>query len=180
MLDQPITTEENHHALRAGARHKSPVIDGICLEFYTANWGTIRTDLTEPINQMFIHKNIHPRQKHGILVCLPKLNGDHTPEGYRPISLLTTEYKILARILANNLRHFMAGELQDMQYRGVPGLSILDAASKIRDILARHDTTGTPLCFLTLDFHNALDAYLFRNLRAYGIGEWFIERIQAL
>ena len=132
------------------------------------------------INQMFIHKNIHPRQKHGVLICLPKLNGDHTPVGYCHISHLTTEYKILARILANNLRHFMAGELQDMQYRGVPGLSILDAASKIRDILARHDTTGTPLCFLTLDFHNALDAYLFRNLRAYGIGEWFIERIQAL
>jgi hypothetical protein len=90
VLDQPISTEEIHHALRAGARHKSPGIDGICLEFYTANWDTIRTDLTELINQMFIHKNIHPRQKHGILVYLPKLNGDHTPEGYRPISLLTT------------------------------------------------------------------------------------------
>ena len=43
---------------------------------------------------------------------------------------------------------------------------------------------GTPLCILTLDFHNAFDrishAYLFRNLRPYGISEWFIERIQAL
>ena len=60
VLDQPISTEEMHHALRAGA----PGIDGICLEFYTANWVTIRTDLTELINQIFIHKNIHPRQKH--------------------------------------------------------------------------------------------------------------------
>ena len=31
--------------------------------------------------------------KDGILVCLPKLNGDYTPGDYRPISLLTTEYK---------------------------------------------------------------------------------------
>ena len=118
------------------------------------------------------------------MICLPKLNGDHTPEGYRPISLLTTEYKILARILANRLRHFLAGELQHMQYCGVPGLSILDAVAKVRDILAHHETTGTPLCILTLDFHNAFDrishAYLFRTLRAYGISEWFIERIQAL
>jgi hypothetical protein len=71
-----------------------------------------------------------------------------------------------------------------MQYCGVPGLSILDAVSKVRDILAHHETTGTPFCILTLEFHNAFDrishAYLFRNFRAYGISEWFIERIQAL
>ena len=144
MLDQPISTQEIHHALRAGARHKSPSIDGICLDFYTANWDTIRTDLTELINQVSIHKNIHPRQKHGILLRMPKLNEDHTPECYRPISLLTTEYKILARILANRLRLFLAGELQHMQYCGVPGHSILDAVVKVRDILARHETTGTP------------------------------------
>ena len=68
VLEQPISTEEIHHALRSGAGHKSPRIDGICLEFYTANWDTIQTDLTELINQMFIHKTIHPRQKHGILM----------------------------------------------------------------------------------------------------------------
>jgi hypothetical protein len=175
VLDQPMSTEEIHHALRAGARHKSPGIDGICPEFYTANWDTIRTDLTELINQMLIHKNIHTRQKHGILVCLPNLNGDHTPEGYCHISLLTTEYKILSRILANRLRQFLAGELQHMQYCGVPGLSILDAVSKVRDIPAHHETKGTHLCILTLDFHNAFDrishAYLFRTLGTYGINE---------
>jgi hypothetical protein len=173
VLDQPISTEEIHHKLRAGARHKSPGIDGICFEFHTANWDTIRTDLTELINQIFMHKNIHRRQKHGILVCLPRLNGDHKPECYRPISLLTAGYKILSRILANRLRHFLAGELQHIQYCGVPGPSILDAVSKVRDILAHHETTGTPLCILTLDFHNAFDrishAYLFHTLRAYGI-----------
>jgi len=71
-----------------------------------------------------------------------------------------------------------------MQYCGVPGLSILDAVPKVRDILVYHETTDTPLCILTLGFHNAFDrishAYLFRILRAYGTSEWFIERIQAL
>ena len=71
-----------------------------------------------------------------------------------------------------------------MQYCGVPEHSILDAVSKVRDLLAQHETMGTPICILTLDFHNAFDrishAYVFRTLRAYGISEWFIERIQAL
>ena len=93
VLDQPISTEEIHHELRACARHKSLGIDGICLEFYTANWDTIRTDLTELINQMLYAKTFtldrSTASYASYYVCL--LNGDHTPEGYRPISLLTTE-----------------------------------------------------------------------------------------
>jgi hypothetical protein len=82
LLDQPVTTNEIPNALRAGSQHKSPGIDGICLEFYVANCDTIRLDLTDLLNQMFMLKNIHPRQKHGILLCLPKLNGDNRPQGY--------------------------------------------------------------------------------------------------
>jgi hypothetical protein len=183
-LEQPITIYEICTALRRGARHKSPGNNDISLEFYVSNWDTIRLDLAELLNQTFIHKNINPRQKHGILVCLPKLNGDHTPEGYRPISLLTTDYKILARILAKRLRLFLAESLQRMQYCGVPGKSILDAVAKVRDIPAHYETTDKPLCILSLDFHNAFDCisheYLFRTLRTYGISDWFIERIKAL
>ena len=58
-LKRPITSDELHNALRAGARHKAPGIDGLSLEFYTANWDTIRMDLTELINHMFLQKT-HP------------------------------------------------------------------------------------------------------------------------
>ena len=54
---------------------------------------------------MFLDKHISQRQKHVILVCLPKSTSPRTPEEYRPISLLKTVYKFLARILARRLRH---------------------------------------------------------------------------
>jgi len=104
-LEQPITNDELLAALRAGARRKSPGIDGLSLEFYTANWETVRSELLLLLNHMFLDKHISQRQKHGILVCLPKSTSPRTPEDYRPISLLTTEYKLLARILARRLRH---------------------------------------------------------------------------
>jgi hypothetical protein len=64
------------------ARNKTPEIDGICLEFCTANWDTMGPDLLELLNQMFVHKKITNQQKYGIIVCLPKYlyNGDRTPE----------------------------------------------------------------------------------------------------
>jgi hypothetical protein len=44
----------------------------LCLEFKTSNWETICPDLLQLLNHMFFHKNISPRQKHGIIFCLPK------------------------------------------------------------------------------------------------------------
>ena len=53
---------------------------------------------------MFLNNQITTNQKHGILICLPKNQGSHTPDSYRPTSLLTTEYKLLARIMAQRLK----------------------------------------------------------------------------
>src|SRR5215469_3032849 len=63
--EHQITSEEFPSTLRVVARHKSPGIGGFGLQFYTANWETIKPDLLEILNQMFLHKKITPRQKHG-------------------------------------------------------------------------------------------------------------------
>jgi len=157
LLEQPITIEELSAALRSGAKHKTPGIDDFSLEFYIANWDTIKQDLRELMNQMFLHKKITPQQKHGIIVWLPKSNGDRTPNGYRPISLLATEYKLLARIMARCLRHVIKDHLHTSQFCGVPGNSILEAASLVRDAIAYSVTSGSPLCVLTLDFQHAFE-----------------------
>jgi hypothetical protein len=183
-LEQPITSEEILSALRAGAWHKAPGNDGFSLEFYTDSGETIHPDLLELLNQMFLHKKITLQQKHGIIVCLPKSNGDRTPEGYRPISLLSTEYKILAPIMARRLLLVLQEHLHNSQFCGIPGNSFLEAVSPVRDAITYSNRTGTPLCVLSLDFQNAFDRishqYLFQILQRYGISAWLIERLQTL
>jgi hypothetical protein len=143
VLDTPITQEELTAALKAGARHKSPGIDGISLEFYTVNYETIRTDLLQLLNHMFQAKHLSSTQKQGIIVCLPKHPNPYTINDYRPISLLPTDYKILARVIARRLKHILADQLQSNQFCGVTGNSILVAFSCIRDIVAHAESTGT-------------------------------------
>jgi len=77
----------------------------------------------ELLNQMFLHKNITPWQEHGVLICLPKSDEDNTPNGYRPMSVLNTDYRILARILACRLWQVIAEQLQHTPFCGVPGNS---------------------------------------------------------
>jgi hypothetical protein len=132
---------------------------------------------------MFLHKRITPQQKHDILVCPPKSTTDKTPDGYRPITLLNTEYKLLAQIMAQRMRHILRDQLAKSQYCGVSEESILEAVTTVRDAIAYAETKNLTLCILTLDFQHAFDHIshqcLFHVLHRYGISEWFIERIRA-
>ena len=134
-LETPITYEEIITALKAGARQKAPGIDGIGLEFYTHNWDIIKSDLKDLLNQMFSQNKVTSQQKHAIVVNLSKANGDPTPDGYRPISFLATEYKILALIMAQGLCPIMKEQLSSSQFCAVPGNSILEAVATVRDAI---------------------------------------------
>jgi hypothetical protein len=183
-LERPITSDEIHNALRAGDRHKAPGIDGLSLEFYTANWDTIRMDLTELINHIFLQKHIPPRLKHGIIIRLPKSQNSHTLDDFRHISLLNNDYKLLARVLARRLHPVLADQLSTTQFYGVSDNTILDALAGIRDILAHCEDKGKPICLLILDLKQALDRishhYLVTILRQYGITNWSADRLQEL
>jgi hypothetical protein len=183
-LEQPITSEELYTAIQSGGRNKAPGSDGIGREFYITHWDTIREDLLEIMNQMFLHKSLTTHQKHGIIISLPKNNGDQTLDGYHPITLLNTDYKILTRIMARRLSTVLEEQLTSSQYCSVPGKSILEAVSVICDVIANAEVTRTLICVLSLDFWHAFDRmshhYLLQILTESGISQWFIDCIHAL
>ena len=181
VLEQPISPEEVSNAMRKGGRNKAPGTDGIDLKFYKVNWETIRDDISDTMKQMFMERNVTTQQNHGVIVCLPKSNRPITPADYRSITLLNTDYKLLARVIAHHLPPMMAELLQTSQFCGVPGNTIFEAVAKVRVAIAQAEMTRTPLCFLSLDFQEAFDRisrkYLFKILRSYGFSNWFVERI---
>ena len=118
-LEQPITDEELYDALKSGKPNKAPGSDGISREFYMRLWDTIREDMLVVLNQMYIHKSMKGRQQHGIIVSLPKDKGDITLAGYRPITLMNTNYKLLARITARSLTPVLEEQLTSSQYSSV-------------------------------------------------------------
>jgi len=143
-LEQPITAEELDTALKPGGPNKAQGSDGIGREFYIGLWDVVREDMLEIMNHMYTHKSMTPRQQHGIIVSLPKNNGHTTPTGYRPITLMNTDYKKLVSIMARRLTPVLE-ELTSSQYCSVPGKSILEAVSVLRDVVAHAEMTSTPV-----------------------------------
>jgi len=108
----------------------------------------------------------------------------NTPEDYRPITLLNTNYKILARLIDSRVRPILAELLHSSQYSGVPGNTIFDAVTTVRDAIAYAETTRRPLCVVSLGFKQAFDrisnTYLLTALRSYGFDAGFIQCIRMM
>lgn len=105
-------------------------------------------------------------------------------ENFRPISLLTYDYKILARILVNRMKPELETLLHPAQKCGVNGRSIFDVTCSVRDSIAYCHHNNTKSILVSLDFKRAFDnvshSYLFESLKWHGFSEKFISYIKIL
>ena len=183
-LDHSISITELQDAVQRGKNKKSPGPDGICNEFYKLTWDYCKENILQIVNCMFTEGACTRQQKHGSIVCLPKSQYPITPEDYRPLTLLNTDYKLLTRIIARRLKTWTEDILHTHQYCGRSGKTIYDAVAAVRDISAYAETTHTSVCLLSLDFKDAFDNishdYINNILREYGTSDTFRRRLKTI
>ena len=145
ILDMPITAAELQTVVQRVTGNKASGIDGICMAFFKKNWSTIMDDMLLMFNHLYSTGNIREQQKHGVVVCIPKTTAPKTPADYRPITLLNTDYKILARIVASRLRPVLAELLHPSQNGRRPEGDIFDAVATVPNAIAYAEKIK-PLC----------------------------------
>jgi len=72
VLENPITKDEIHTAVKNGKRNKSPGPDGISHEFYKYMWENCNEDFLDVLNKLYIEGEASTEQKHGHILCLQK------------------------------------------------------------------------------------------------------------
>jgi len=183
-LEEPIEMEELRRAIRKGTPNKAPGQDGISLDFFKKTIYIIQRDLLTIMNNMYIGGEITDNQKHGILVCIRKTTHPNRTEDYRPLTLLNTDYKLLARIITNRLRSRMPHVLQQSQFCGINEGTVFEAVATVRNSVAYANAARTPMCVVTIDFKEASDkishSYLFAILKKHGFSELFQQRIRRM
>ena len=119
-----------------------------------------------------------------MITLLPKKGDLADLANWRPVSLLNNDYKILAKLLANRLKECIDGVVCEDQTYCVPGRSIHDNVSLIRDAIDYSNENDLPLAVVGLDQKKAFDNvdhdYLFDTLRAMGFGNRFLDYIKLL
>lgn len=102
--DGLIKTEEIKEAINHMKLNKSPGIDGLTVEFYKEFWPQLEIILLKSFNESFNKNELTTSQKQGILSLLYKKGDPLNLKNWRPITLLNTDYKILARCLAQRMK----------------------------------------------------------------------------
>ena len=145
----------------ASLKHRirdSPGLDGLPYEVYLRMSHMFVPILTDMFNHWFAQGAIPGSVTKGMITLLKK-GGRHVWEGlddYRPITLLNTELKILARVLANRLQLVISDLIGPEQTFAVKGRSIQDNLHLILEVLEGiKDDTESAL--LSLDQSKAFD-----------------------
>jgi hypothetical protein len=180
----PITHGELFCAIQQGKRGKAPGPDGIAHEFYQTFWGVIQSDLMDTLNDMYIGNFTTGSQKHGLLVCLPKHGKAVTIDDFRPLTILNTDYKLLARVIAQRMRPWLPDLLSHDQHCGLTGTTIYDTLATIREVVAIAEVGRKTMCMISLDFKGAFDVvsheFLEEVLLKYGYSARMVRMIMGM
>jgi hypothetical protein len=118
-----------------------------------------------------------------VVVCLPKHDRAQTTADYRPITLLNDDYKRLACILARHLRPLLADYVWKTILRRTWQLHLrrfFDRARRRCMVVGDAHPFVRPVSGFSRSFRQGSHRYLFTVLKAYGLHEWFVYRIQHL
>jgi hypothetical protein len=146
--------------------------DGIPTEFFQEFTMEIAPTLLLAFKAMFNSGETSEQINKGIITLIPK-TGDHPRLGnWRPITLLGSLYKILAKTLAKRLQIHLPNIVRPNQTGFVEGRSILDNTFLAQEALDWAIESDQDLVMLLLDFEKTFDriewGFLFKALAKLG------------
>ncbi|CAM4654033.1 unnamed protein product [Caretta caretta] len=125
-LELPLTLAEFSEALRRMPTNKSPGMDGLTVEFYRAFWDILGPDLVTVWAESLQGRVLPLSCRRAVLALLPKKGDLRDLRNWRPVSLLSTDYKIIAKAVSLWLGSVLADMIHPDQTYTVPGRSIFD------------------------------------------------------
>ncbi|XP_071699246.1 uncharacterized protein [Rutidosis leptorrhynchoides] len=102
-LETPITLEEIKEAVWNCGSDKSPGPDGYSFSFIKHFWEILKNDIFNFVDDFMKSGHLPHGSNSSFITLIPKVDNPVNVKDYRPISLISATYKIVAKILANRL-----------------------------------------------------------------------------
>ncbi|GKA96564.1 RNA-directed DNA polymerase, eukaryota, reverse transcriptase zinc-binding domain protein [Tanacetum coccineum] len=139
-LERPVTYEEVKRAIWDCGTNKSPGPDGFSFEFYRKYWTTIDDDVFQAVRDFFVNGHFPRGCNSSFIALIPKIQDAKFVKDFRPISLIGSVYKIIAKILANRLCLVLPYLISDVQSAFVANRQILDGPFILNELLSWYET----------------------------------------
>lgn len=174
-------------AIKSLARASTPGVDDMGLEFFLEHVQEVAPLLSRLFTEVLTKGHMTPSMCQAILSPLYKGKGSKDDRAmYRPISVTTIPYRILAKCIAQKLSLAVPTLVGDPQVGHCPGRTYDENVRLVRQTM--HDINknrpGDGGIMLCLDNAKAFDrlqhAFLFEVLRAFKLPEDLINAVRTL
>ena len=172
--DSPFVNEEEvSAAIDHLNKHSSPGYDGLTATLYKTFQKELTPILCQLFNNIFLRRELPPSHTLAIIKLIPKTGSPKLINNWRPISLLNTDYKILANIIANRLKPILSSYISPSQHCALSNRHLHDNLLNTLSAIDYSTDISHPLAILQLDFHKAFDSlshsFILATMRQIGI-----------
>ena len=120
-LEVPFTEEEVFDVLLGCSGDKALGPDGFSMTFWQFAWNFVKVDVMSFSREFYEHDKFVKSLNATFMVLIPKKAGAEDLGDFRPISLLGSLYKWLAKVLANRLKRVVGKVVSKAQGAFVEG-----------------------------------------------------------
>ncbi|PNX76937.1 cysteine-rich receptor-like protein kinase, partial [Trifolium pratense] len=157
-LTKPFTETEVKSAVWDCDSYKSPGPDGINFSFIKDFWAELRGDVMCFISDFHRNGKLAKGINSTFIALIPKIDSPQRLNDFRPISLVGSLYKILAKVLANRLRFVIGSVISESQTAFVKNSQILDGILIANEVVDEARKSKKELMLFKVDFEKAYDS----------------------
>lgn len=178
VLDADLTVEEICKAIYSVRSGKAMGPNGISIEFLKAMASKVAPHLLTMYEESLEQGILPQDQRLATIVVIHKTGKPTTKcESYRPISLISSEAKVLAKLLAARLIPILSSLVNEDQSGFIAGRNTALSIRRVHNVLSRKPFLQEDAVILSLDASMAFDSiewpYLFKVLTRLGFGPKF-------
>nr|GEV25730.1 RNA-directed DNA polymerase, eukaryota [Tanacetum cinerariifolium] len=173
-LERNVLKEEIKRAVWDCSSDKSPGPDGFTFGFYRRYWDNIENDVVDAVSYFFTIGMFPKGGNASFIALIPKMQDSRVVKDFRPISLISRVYKIIAKILANHLVGVLGDLIHEVQSTFIANRQILDGPFILYELIHWCRSKKKQAMIFKVDFEKAYDSvrldYLDGVLNKFGFG----------
>jgi hypothetical protein len=158
ILSAPFSLEEVHSAVMDGDGNKSPGPDGFNNAFLKNCWDIIKGEIRIMFDQFHGIGSLPKSMLSYFVTLIPKVNSPFGLKDFRPISLLGSLYKLIAKVLAARLAKVMDVLVAPTQSAFLKGRNLVDGVLVVNELVDWAKRQNKQCLIFKVDFEKAYDS----------------------
>ena len=184
-LDKELSFEELSIAIQNMKKGKTPGSNGFSSDFFRVFWNILGIFLHRAFKTCCSKGESLATHRESLITLIPKSGqADNSIKGWRPISLLNVDFKIISTAIANRFKKVISRIISPTQTAYIKGRFIGENSRLVYDVISNINKTNKSGIIMAADFEAAFETVSWPYLRAVlnemNFGKNFIKLINIM